>query len=179
MPRPAPDTSTTWPANKPSRNVSGMVANSSSVLPNFSLMSPLSLWSCGWQARQRLPQGTRHRDGIVHQHLGERFALRIDAKRGDAAAAERVVQHEIERLDAGEIVALDFAHAIMGEPIADDVFHQRSAQPRQIFALACDQADIGGIALVTAATNCQSDQRHLGVRNANRFWRRLYRRRRR
>ncbi len=37
---------------------------------------------------------------MVHQHLGERFALGVDTERRDAAAAERIMQQKIERMNA-------------------------------------------------------------------------------
>ena len=76
-------------------------------------------------AVSRIRHRLRHWNWMIHQHLGERFALRVDTERRDAAAAERIVQEEIERMNARQIEALNSADPGMSEPIADHVFRKR------------------------------------------------------
>ncbi len=96
---------------------------------------------------------------MVHQHLREGLALRIDTQRADAAAAEAVMQHEIEPMDAGEVEALDPRHARLAEPAGDSLLGQRRPDGGQVLRAAGDDADIGEIALVAAAPHRQFDQR--------------------
>ena len=59
---------------------------------------------------------------MIHQHLCERFTLRIDAERRDAPTPERIVQEEIKGVRAGQIEAFDPADSGVSKPIVDRLF---------------------------------------------------------
>ena len=84
-------------------------------------------------------------------HLRVGFALRVDAKGGHAAAAEGVLEEEVEGVQAGGFVAFRGAGDELAELGGDFFGREDFAEPGEVFRLAGEDGDVGGIAFVAAA----------------------------
>src|SRR6185295_10362779 len=114
--------------------------------------SMTSRWTVIRKFLERRRQQGRYCNGEVEQHLRERLALRVRAQAARAAAAERVVQHEVEAVRARQLPAVDVPLFAVGEHVREVPSHRRRgqhlAQDRQVELLARDHADVGVVALV-------------------------------
>src|SRR6218665_22556 len=126
-------------------------------------------WCCcrrGAGAACSAHPGGGHRQREVEQHLGKALAEGIRAQAGRTTAPQRLVQHEIQRVQAGNLVALHLAFEQMREPAAPRARAELCAQERQVAGFARNDADVLVVALVTAARPGQRDQRHADHRAA-------------
>ena len=80
-----------------------------------------------------------------------RLALRIALQAFRAAAAQGVMQNEIERQEAIELIALHFTLADFGEMSFHSLRRQLSFQKLVSRAIASHDADVAGVALIAAA----------------------------
>ena len=91
----------------------------------------LSLRPAGRCARIRIEEAWWHANRHREQDLRHPLAERIVAKRGHAAAAERTLADEIQRVDAGHLVTRDRTLHQVGEPGGDAVDGDLPAQHRR------------------------------------------------
>src|SRR5687768_9299359 len=100
-------------------------------------------------------EGARLLVGHVYLHpqqrRGEGLALRVGHQRERAAAAERLVQEEVERAEVRQLEALDLASDQRAEVLLGargrDLAHEQRVD---LFAQR-DKADVGRVALVARA----------------------------
>src|SRR5262249_19219907 len=87
----------------------------------------------------------------LEQRRAQRLAVRIERQRPRHAAAERLMQDEVEGADAGQLVALGGPTRNVGEmrlhTLGGDVFGKEGVVAR----LVGDHRDVGHISLVAAA----------------------------
>ena len=103
-----------------------------------------------------------HRDRHLEQHRREALALRVVAqRRRAAAAAEHAVEHEVDRVEAGQRPAAHAARRGTGSKYA---LHARGRQllldHRHELRPPRDHADVRVVALVAAAPVGEPAQRH-------------------
>ena len=103
--------------------------------------------------------------------MPEGLGLRVEPHRRGAAAAERIVHEEIQRMHARQVEALDLALHVMREIGLHGFRRQARANDRPIFRLARDDADIGAVALVAGTRDRKRDQRNLDANSPYLFQR--------
>jgi hypothetical protein len=95
------------------------------------------------------------------QRGAERLALRVGLQRDRAAAAQTVMQQEIERFQIGQFVAFDFAFADSGEVPFDALGGDFADEDRVMLGLERDQADVGRVAFVARPRMSDFDKLYL------------------
>ena len=84
-------------------------------------------------------EGARHRDREFEQLLGHGLGDLVEAGRGGDAAIKGLVQHEVQRMDARHLIAVDTGAGPfregMAEPGGDGIRRKRRADIGQVFVL--------------------------------------------
>src|SRR5215207_9539865 len=103
----------------------------------------------------REAEGARLVAGQVDLHPEERrregLALRVGHERERAAAAQGLVQEEVERAEVGQLEALDAAMHDPAEVLLDALGRDLAYEHRVELFAQRDEADVGRVALVARA----------------------------
>src|SRR5690606_22724006 len=92
----------------------------------------------------------------------ERLPLGVGHERERAAAPERVVQQEVERVEVGELEALDRAVDEAAEMLLDGLDGEALGEERIILGADGDHPAMHGVARVAGASVGETEQRDLG-----------------
>src|SRR5664280_794494 len=107
-------------------------------------------------------QGVGDVDGAAQQRLGVGLALRVGEQAGGAAAAEGVVEDEVEGEDVGDLETLDRTRGDTRKHPAHRRRREVLAQPGVHHLVARDHPDVRGLALVAGTAVGQPFEKHLG-----------------
>src|ERR1051326_2159286 len=107
----------------------------------------------------RLPaRSPLHLDFHPEQRRRKDFPLRVGLERDRAAAVQRAVKQEVERVKIGQLEALDrpldHASKMPRDPRRRHLLHEQ----RIVLGLIGDQSDVGGVALVPGARMREIDE---------------------
>ena len=103
--------------------------------------------------------------------LAEGLGLVVDPGVGGRSLAEQAVDHEVEGVHVGELVAIDREIGRLGDQPAERVDGEGGAEPRPVVGVADPDAHVGVAALVARAS--VGDQSERAADPSDRFSRRL------
>src|ERR1700733_57141 len=157
----AASTSTCTNARAPSPDLSEILARHSST--SFrALVRPLSRSAAravsvgvldmvvvaSWTTLQSIRNGI---DLQIEQGRAQRFAMRVQRQRPRHAAPQRLVHHEVERKNLGQLIADHLAFDHTGEMRLDARRRDLGEQQRVMFGIIRDHGNIGDISLVAGS----------------------------
>lgn len=101
--------------------------------------------------------------GYAQRHLEQLLcvglALRVEAKRRDAAASQCISKNEVEGVNPGQFIAANRPIDAVGKPCCDAVFRELITQQRKEVGMPRADADVRVSPLVAASTVRDGDER--------------------